>query len=312
MGVNCFFGAVKRLAFAVRQRALRRGCWIHQPVYRDNALVHQARSGFLFEETQLARDVVSTRALICGARSAVIQSRRLGANSSVMRALVSMPRSPTRHTRYSPCDLQPGDLAGWPASRLCGVAVEDSLYRYRYPGGRTQQPVDDLQPAFDPVAGVPALLPQRQAGFKPRAPAGTRGDRAPGCRGPPQNVVGAPSVLFIVRALCEPARRSISYNREFPLPPSLVPPPRHIAWRSELAAVSARSRRHLGSSEPGLHHPGHQASLLPDHAAAHAFPRRSDLFNTRVLGRRPQTQARSRAGSASAYRVTSANSSDLR
>ena len=76
-----------------------------------------------------------------------------------MRALVSMPRSPTRHTRVSPnrC-LELADLGGQGLG-VGGVAVEH-LDGHRHPGGRAQQPVDDLQPAFDPVAGVPDR-PQR-------------------------------------------------------------------------------------------------------------------------------------------------------
>jgi hypothetical protein len=46
-----------------------------------------------------------------------------------------------------------GDLGGQGVG-VGGVALEH-LDRDRDPGGRAQQPVDDLQPAFDPVTGVP-------------------------------------------------------------------------------------------------------------------------------------------------------------
>jgi hypothetical protein len=62
----------------------------------------------------------STNALICGARSALIQSSCAGRNSSRMRALVSMPRSPTKHTRASPNRVL--SLVIWVA-RVLGSAV---------------------------------------------------------------------------------------------------------------------------------------------------------------------------------------------
>jgi hypothetical protein len=63
---------------------------------------------------------VATRALICGARTALIQSSCAGRSSSVMRALVSMPRSPTKHTRASP--NRSLSVAIW-AARVLGSAV---------------------------------------------------------------------------------------------------------------------------------------------------------------------------------------------
>ena len=63
---------------------------------------------------------LSTRALICGARNALIQSSCAGRNSSLMRALVSMPRSPTRHTLLSPNRFL--ILVIW-AARVFGSAV---------------------------------------------------------------------------------------------------------------------------------------------------------------------------------------------
>ncbi len=59
-----------------------------------------------------------------------------------------------------------GDL-GAQGFRVGGVAVEH-LDRYRYPGGATQQPVDDLRPAFDPVAGVPDLAQRAGVALKRR------------------------------------------------------------------------------------------------------------------------------------------------
>ena len=62
----------------------------------------------------------STRALIWGARNAVIQSSSAGRSSSVMRALVSMPRSPTKQMRASP--NRPLSFWIW-AVRVLGSAV---------------------------------------------------------------------------------------------------------------------------------------------------------------------------------------------
>ena len=59
-----------------------------------------------------------------------------------------------------------GDLGGQ-GFGVGGVAVEH-LDRYRYPGGRAEQPVDDLQPALDPVACVPDLAQRAGAALKRR------------------------------------------------------------------------------------------------------------------------------------------------
>ena len=80
-----------------------------------------------------------------------------------MRALVSMPRSDQADPAQPEPVLELADLGGQ-GLRVGGVALEH-LDGHRYAGGRAQQPVDDLQPAFDPVAGVPEASP----------PAGRRG-----------------------------------------------------------------------------------------------------------------------------------------
>ena len=73
----------------------------------------------LIEQRQLKRSA-STRALICGVRNAVIQSSWAGRSSLWMRALVSMPRSPTRDTRVNPNRVL--SLVIW-AVRVLGSAV---------------------------------------------------------------------------------------------------------------------------------------------------------------------------------------------
>ena len=62
--------------------------------------------------------------------------------------------------------LELGDLGGQ-GFRVGGVALEH-LDGHRYPGGRAQQPVDDLQPAFHPVAGVPDRPQRAGAALKRR------------------------------------------------------------------------------------------------------------------------------------------------
>ena len=54
--------------------------------------------------------------------------------------------------------LEFGDLGGQ-GFGVGGVALEH-LDGHRRPGGGAQQPVDDLQPALDPISGVPDR-PQR-------------------------------------------------------------------------------------------------------------------------------------------------------
>ena len=58
------------------------------------------------------------------------------------------------------------DLGGQ-GLRVGGVALEH-LDRDRYPGGRAQQPVDDLQPPFHPVSGVPDRPQRAGAALKRR------------------------------------------------------------------------------------------------------------------------------------------------
>ena len=69
-----------------------------------------------------------------------------------------------------PAQPEPGgELADLGGQRLGvgGVAVEH-LDGHRYPGGGAQQPVDDLAPAFDPVAGVPDRPQRAGAALKRR------------------------------------------------------------------------------------------------------------------------------------------------
>ena len=160
-----------------------------------------------------------------------------------MRALVSMPRSPTKHTRASPnrvfelCDL------GSQGFGVGGVALEH-LDRDRHPGGRAQQPVDDLQPAFHPVAGVPDCPQRAGAAFKRR-----RGHVIQHQRSVGQMPCGQ-GVFDGLLAGQRPVHRRIQVILVAAATPS--------SWPSELVAVSVRSPRANASLEPGRDHLRHQ------------------------------------------------------
>ena len=86
---------------------------------------------------------MSSRARICGALSAVIQSSPAGLSSSRMRALVIMPRSPTSTTRASPALFELVDLRR--QCRWIGGIPLKHLDRDRTAIGGTQQAVNDLR-----------------------------------------------------------------------------------------------------------------------------------------------------------------------
>src|SRR5215472_309404 len=106
---------------------------------------------------------VSSRARICGALSAVIQSSPAGFSSSRMRALVIMPRSPTSTTRDRPKRALSLSIC---VASVIGSAVK-YLDRHRAAIGRTQQTVDDLQFALLAVARMAETCQLAAAAFKP-------------------------------------------------------------------------------------------------------------------------------------------------
>src|SRR6185503_12302441 len=90
----------------------------------------------VFESLVAQHHIIGEQA-VCGQAGA-------GRTSSRMRALVSMPRSPTKHTRASPNRVL--SLAIW-AARVFGSAVlpSNTSMAIGIPAG---EHVDDLQPAF--------------------------------------------------------------------------------------------------------------------------------------------------------------------
>ena len=98
----------------------------------------------------------STSALIAGARSAVIQSSPAALMSSVMRAWVIMPRSPTSTTWSSAKRCLSFSI--WAAS-VIGSAVlpSNTSIATGQPSGGAEQAIDDLQRARLAVAAVAAL-----------------------------------------------------------------------------------------------------------------------------------------------------------
>src|SRR6516162_1646094 len=96
---------------------------------------------------------VSSRARICGALSAVIQSSPAGFSSLRMRALVIMPRSPTSTTRDRP--KSPLSLSICPAN-VIGSAVLPSKTSTAtgQPLAAHNRPLDDLQFALLAVSRI--------------------------------------------------------------------------------------------------------------------------------------------------------------